>query len=766
MAAPIVEEHTDHLDENDEEYQQVRYYLQACLVSKGDVGRVDVWKITNQQLSYRFDQRSKALLKIISLTNLTTEKVGAENSVRNVAHQGFLFREGGLEFTTGVLKSVPPANPASLKPETYTLIYSDVAVGRSVIVEEKAVLAHAMPDGYDSFYVPQKPLDRNNDGVFDYDEFQAAANFDDRNPIDYFHRYYIKDSSQVLPRYVIEFSFAHKTLPTTATTSPTTSVGGKLLQSPKAKANPDDQIGYFDPVLFKPVTFGEYRRSRGRQLQTIDEAYEQAKADHKKPDVLVRGRRDWIEQQLAELDERLRQVNLNMAEVKEEIEAATARSLGDLRVLSRQKFEALLGVEIELNRQKEQLAWMDEVMKVSKATTEAKLENKDVSSAEAQVSFLRSWKCHTVMRNAITRMKAQEMNVLKKVNPDMALNGGDDLKVWLDPGWQSRQQGGGVAGGAGVLGTQKGPLWDSLQKGASQGHFSVPARPKHDLLVPSLQAIIDMESDRIQQALEAAKKDAGIALPPSVLRSPVAGDRYAAPLSTILTAHNTSVVHAINADPKQKFTDVMTSYVGKLTDRARLLDLSVSPIASPAPQHVHDYAGDAPEEPIAALAPQKLVAGRAAKANTAATLPTNTFQPQEVALGSSTGLATISPEILEKVAARFPAQSLRKAALLKKQRIGSNKSAQVDFEAGIRSLATSALLQDSGQSDAAEIIYLSLPAAKKPPLLKCIYSTREDPRGLNFMVDKCVTVSISSCGGGFRHFCSSLIAINLQQICH
>jgi hypothetical protein len=276
----------------------------------------------------------------VSLTSLTTDPVGLENKdVHKICKEGFEIREKGMEFRTGVLASIPNANPASMVPESYTLIYSDVAVGRSVIVEEKGVLTHSMPRDYESFYIPQKPLDRNNDGLFDYDEYQAAANFDDRSPIDYYHRYYIKDPAQVLPKYVIEFSFAHKAIPTSPAPSSST-----LLS--KTKFNPDDQVGYFDPVLFKPITFGEYRRSRGRQLQTIEEAYEQAKADLKKPDVLVKGRRDWIEQQLTDLDERLRQINLNMAEVKEDIEAAAMRCQTELRALSRQKFEALLGVEI------------------------------------------------------------------------------------------------------------------------------------------------------------------------------------------------------------------------------------------------------------------------------------------------------------------------------------------------------------------------------------------------------------------------------------
>jgi predicted 2-oxoglutarate/Fe(II)-dependent dioxygenase YbiX len=60
--------------------------------------------------------------------------------------------------------------------------------------------------------------------------------------------------------------------------------------------------------------------------------------------------------------------------VRGDIEASSARVIKELNAACREKFEALLGVEIELNRQREQLDWLDEVMKQSRQTAEAKLE--------------------------------------------------------------------------------------------------------------------------------------------------------------------------------------------------------------------------------------------------------------------------------------------------------------------------------------------------------------------------------------------------------
>jgi hypothetical protein len=319
------------------------------------------------------------------------------------------------------------------------------------------------------------------------------------------------------------------------------------------------------------------------------------------------------------------------------------------------------------------------------------------------------------------------------------------LEVIINPYWQDNHSGeGGGGGAAGGGNTAPSELWKSLNKGVSQGHFSVPARPKHDLLVPSLQAIIDMESERIQHALEEAKKDVGMALPPSVFRSPAAGDRYTAPLSPLLTGHSASVVHAANADPKQKFTDVMQTYVGSLTDRTRAIDLSFQPSGlmqdttltasgvggRTSPDTVTQ--DQVPATPFVSPTPKKLVAGRVLEKQAA-------FPP--TAQGPAARSATLPVEALEKLAARFSSQSLAKFMALKKQRIESNKTAQQDFATGAKTLAVSAILQESGRTDAVDNIYFSLPATKKPPVLKRIYSTREDPRGLNVLVDKCVAVS-------------------------
>lgn len=736
-------EGTTPLDMESDEYQQVRHLLLACLVGKGEVGRVDISKIENQQLSMRYERKSKGLLKMSCLTNVTLDKLSAENKdVARVCREGFDFRrDGGMEFATGVLSSVKPSSPSSLAPEEYTIIVSEVAVGRSLIAEDKNVATLALPPEYNSFYVPPKPLDRNGDGVFDYEEFQLAASFDGREPVEYQHRYYVKDAGQVLPKYTVQFSFAHRAVP----------------------LPPAPQHEYFDPVLYRPLTLAEYRKTTGRQLQTLDEAYAQAKKDYEKPDALVKGRRDWIEQQLGELERREQLINLNFGHVQEELDETRDRCQTELRALSRSKYEALLAVEVELHRQKEQIAWMDVVMKKTLQATEAKLKARGGSAADAQVEFLRSWKCHTVFRNSMMRLKAAEMNVLQRVVPDMALRGGRELKVWLDPHAMSRGDGAGggdaAAGGAGKD-QQQSDLWRSLQSASSQGHYLVPPRPQHDLLVPTLQSIVDFESERIQHCLEVAKKDGAIALPPSVTRSPLAGDRYPAPLAGLLTALDPAGLQTQQpgGEPRQRFAGAISTFAGKINEKmapqnlagpwfsptdAAGIDSYGQPFAGDAYDDDYDYDDAAaaeealppPPTPTAAGADPQLPkrSGVATPFNPKAGAPEAAGSPSDPSL-------RLSIPVLEKIAQRFPACAMARQVQSKKSKLANNRAAQAQFSAGAESLGASEILHEYGPDEAVENIYYALPSSSKPPVLSLLFSSAEHDGGLSTLIDRCVLV--------------------------
>ena len=165
------------LVEGSEEYEDVKHMLGGCMMGKGEVGRLEIWKIENLDLLQRFDRKTSRLLKLAAWTNI--KSLGNENDLQGICHRGFSFKKpaGGMEFAVGNLD----LNYMSGSDE-HTVIYSDVAVGRSFVFDALDPAKTDIPAGYDSFYIPTSPLDRDNDGEFSLVEFQAAATFDGRDP--------------------------------------------------------------------------------------------------------------------------------------------------------------------------------------------------------------------------------------------------------------------------------------------------------------------------------------------------------------------------------------------------------------------------------------------------------------------------------------------------------------------------------------------------------------------------------------------------------
>ncbi len=83
-----------------------------------------------------------------------------------------LFETGVMDLQKNIVSSQDQAEKI--------LLYCEVAVGRSYVYDGNPNLRQ-IPEGYNSFYIPTKQLDRNNDGDFNLEEYHAAANFDGRD---------------------------------------------------------------------------------------------------------------------------------------------------------------------------------------------------------------------------------------------------------------------------------------------------------------------------------------------------------------------------------------------------------------------------------------------------------------------------------------------------------------------------------------------------------------------------------------------------------
>lgn len=171
------------------EFDQVFFHLKSCLSnttyqnkntsigveshgsSELEFDSFEVWRIDNPDLAYRYERRSKNLLKLACWTMPNNEL----NSIESICTNGFKFPPdvNGLEFTTGLI-DLPTYRNSS---KTYTYIYSEIGVGRAFVCDN---IEAEIPNGFDSLYITPQPLDRNRDGKFSLSEYRTAARFEYR----------------------------------------------------------------------------------------------------------------------------------------------------------------------------------------------------------------------------------------------------------------------------------------------------------------------------------------------------------------------------------------------------------------------------------------------------------------------------------------------------------------------------------------------------------------------------------------------------------
>ncbi len=161
----------------------MNYYLRRicgfrCLPSRQRLAdRLEVWKIDNAEAAAVFEKQAGSLLRVSSWYD--PAPLGS-NGLEAITQRGFDFKApAGMFFDTGVLPSTDRMLAHDVKERI--LLYCEVAVGRAFVYDGNPSV-QVIPQGYDSFYIPIKPLDRNNDGDFSLEEYHAAATFDHRDP--------------------------------------------------------------------------------------------------------------------------------------------------------------------------------------------------------------------------------------------------------------------------------------------------------------------------------------------------------------------------------------------------------------------------------------------------------------------------------------------------------------------------------------------------------------------------------------------------------
>lgn len=378
-----------------------------------------------------------------------------------------------------------------------------------------------------------------------------------------------------------------------------------------ARLEPDTQlaaqvgaISGHDELMFDPISFvtipkkeqstADLRLSASarRNLISLDQAFSQAVEDGGVLDQVAESKYKWIDKQLTLLDDKVRTVNLNYAEVSEAIAAASEATSEKLQFMTRQKLETCLSMEIELRRQQEQVKWLDAAIAHELHVTHELLSKDDLSMAEQyqiKLGFLRSWKSHTLLRNSISRTKPAELQVLNHIYPDIKMHTG--MNLYFDPfftgGSNARGQvcpderafflegdsegksvqansGGGQADH--FRGASNAKYINELAQKASR--FEMPAKPLESLMSVALRNLVDGEIATIQDAIVRAVDEVQeqtmkavngqsvmtsglsvMSLPKSIVRPLASGDRYSAPLHSLLeNLDNENTVVATGTD--------------------------------------------------------------------------------------------------------------------------------------------------------------------------------------------------------------------------
>jgi hypothetical protein len=719
------------LNPDSDEFDQVFHSLELSVTGMSSFKDIEVWKIETPDLVTRYERRTANYLKVGSW--VLAENLGTENTMEHLCSQGWRFLEGGMEFLTGN-QYIQPNKTKGNKAGTTTLIYSELAVGHAYATDENPRGLH-LPAGFDSFYITPKPLDRNGDGIFSVLEYQAAATFEGRRPTDYSHRYYVRDSQLVCPKYIVTF--------------PQKNIQGVSTKKPM-------KFAYFDLLSHRPIDMNSQQMTKDatKHVVSIDQAYEHVKEEVDAPDPLLIGKQEWIEKQLDKVEERVRAVNLNYAEVALELKEAYDKAMRRLEMLTKRKLETVLSVEIDLRRQLEQIAWCEHFIKQEdKICTNSLAANRTAPEnvqRQLKLEFLKLWKSHMNYRNNLGRIKSSEKHwqQLNQVRADIrALI---DIQVYCDEeegpdeGDEGYLLGGGNSKKSKGAGGNQGPMIDFLKSAESDKYFSVIPRPRSDITSAQLIALVDNHADKIQEILEdsTTMRDTSewnvdrLPLPASIQRVAANGDDYhlRVPGWPTPDANNAGSI-----DIRGQFEDTLRGILGNSTGP------STSSVSKRKPQ-VTSTSGpsksvDSPRKGLVYEASPKsslYSPGQASSASKSGMTSVSRMDPAKRAEQKIIDEESVLADSKYRGGVRMPIQALINIVSqyhpqMSLSEISKRKMNQVvarnieGYDAALEDFSTSVILHPED----AKTVYFSLPMLNKAPNVKMMYSTAIHDRSLN-----------------------------------
>ena len=324
--------------------------------------------------------------------------------------RGMSFHHGNIKLDSSTetfrMSSAPESTSGK---QQHFYIFSDVGIGRPYLIDQdkRADESYRVkPEGYDSLYLSKAQIDKDGDGFISAEEYDAATQ--EKDPALYEHEYIVTDPSQVLPRYVVRFAADVE--------SEAESSGDK-----NDPLKVYDRYDFFDPVLYKPVSLRDKMvgsHSMGEaathKLVNLGDAYNAAISEAKKSDPVVQAKRLGIMEELNKIDTKLRAINMNFAQVEEDLYGILKKSLTKLKDEVSCKTKVLLSTELEFRRQLEQF---------DNAEQWLVREQEDLS----QTDFLQAWKQHTSMTAKMCSSISSETSILYNLKANLTIDGCVDI---------------------------------------------------------------------------------------------------------------------------------------------------------------------------------------------------------------------------------------------------------------------------------------------------------------------------------------------------
>ncbi|CAK72944.1 unnamed protein product (macronuclear) [Paramecium tetraurelia] len=417
------------LSPNSTEWARIEYLLQ---LSSGYTSATvkNIWTITNPHMTQTFEKASKGLLTLDSWLEISL--LDENNRMEKVCTKGFEFPQTGLRFPTGHIKLQDNIQPGRV----YELLLLKIAVGKSYCLPDKTSMKdkYKLIQGFDSIY------------LYNEDEDSMTGTFK--------HDYVLFDNGRVLPCYVVQFEFDQKkednlNSPFCDICNDNTATiyckaddmnlcydcdeehhlkGGKLVskhqripinEKPKTFGNcqqhPDQKLELFCTIDRTPLCLyckigGSHSsgESANHPLVKISDAYMKSLVESKDIDPLIEKRKNQLAEYLQQIDYSIKEVNKNASIIEGRIYQVLQEALLQLQEETQKKMSYLVGDQLELKRQYDQIQWLESFLKYQQEVL-------------TPADYLNAWSRHIGLRNEI--LNISNVPQLTIVEPDLRLEG-------------------------------------------------------------------------------------------------------------------------------------------------------------------------------------------------------------------------------------------------------------------------------------------------------------------------------------------------------